>query len=64
MYRRIELYSDDDIYKLTRSLDDEQRIALDIVVDFTVSVVNSRKTHSQFKDIPLIIGRSVETFAL
>ena len=55
MYRRIELYSDDDIDKLTRSLDDEHRIALDIVVDFTVSVVKSRKTHSQFKDIPLII---------
>ena len=55
MYRKIELYSDEQIDKLTRSLDDEQRMVLDIVVDFTVSVVKSRKTHVQYKDIPLLI---------
>ena len=55
MYRKIELYSDEQMDKLTRSLDDEQRMVLDIVVDFTVSVVKSRKTHVQYKDIPLLI---------
>ena len=54
MYKIIELYSDDKIEEITRNLDEEQRMVLDIAVAFAKSILKSRKTH-QFSQPPLLI---------
>ena len=55
-YRKIELYPDEKIVDLIRGLDEEQRIAFDIAVDYAKSIVKSRKSsHCLPPDPPLLI---------
>ena len=54
IYKIIELYSDDKIEEITRNLDEEQRLVLDIAVAYAKSILKSRKTH-QFSQPPLLI---------
>ena len=54
-YKKIELYSDDEIEKITLNLDEQQRIVLDIAVDYAKSVVKSRKYFQWYNKPPLVI---------
>ena len=54
-YKKIELYTDEKIKKLTLQLDKEQRFVLDIGVDFAKNVVKARKGTIPLPKAPLLI---------
>ena len=54
-YRKIELYDDEQILSLTRSLDYDQRRVLDIAVNFAKTIVKNKKISKHNTKAPLVV---------
>ena len=54
-YKKIELYSDDNIERMTLQLDGEQRIVLDIAVDYAKNIIKAKKEAMLPPKPPLLI---------
>ena len=55
LYRRIELYDDCTIENMTQMLDTEQRIVLDIAVDFARKIIKSKINKKALIKSPLVV---------
>merc|ERR1712121_95734 len=56
VYRSIDLYDDEDLERMTMQLDKEQRMVLDLGVDFAKSVVKSKNTRNFSKPAPVLLS--------
>ena len=54
-YKKIELYNTDDLERMTRTLDEDQRIVLDKAVDFALSIKKFKNNKSVSVKPPLLI---------
>ena len=54
-YKRIELYSDEQIRTMTTKLDKEQRIVLDIAVDYAKNICKAKNGRLPLPKAPLVI---------
>ena len=54
-YKKVELYSDEIIKRMTLQLDKEQRIILDIAVDYAKNIIKARKGKNVMQKPPLLI---------
>ena len=54
-YKRIELYGEDEIKHISLALDQQQRMVLDIGVDFARSVVKNKEGKFPVQKAPLLV---------
>ena len=55
IYKKVELYSEEKIKALTLQLDDDQRIVVDVCVNYAKNIVKARKVKMNIPPSPLVV---------